>query len=52
MGVQHRIKRGLKPPKKGETFLDPGESWYKLTPSKIEVINYPLFGWDKKEVQL
>ncbi|MBI4036457.1 pyridoxamine 5'-phosphate oxidase family protein [Candidatus Daviesbacteria bacterium] len=48
LAIKHRIKRGKVPPiKKGEV-LDQDESWYKLTPTRIELIYGPLFGYNKQ----
>lgn len=49
---QHRKKRGKTGPEEGEEFLDKGESWYRLKPTKIELIYEPLFGFDKKTAEL
>lgn len=46
---KHRKKRNKPLPKKdGEVFDVPEDSWYKLTPSKIELIHEPLFGHNKQ----
>ena len=44
MGKESFVKEG------GEAKS--GHSWYKLTPSKIEVINQPLLGFKKQQVAL
>lgn len=49
---KHWKKSGKKPPKSESEILDPGESWYRLTPTKIELINEPLFGFEKKVVTI
>ncbi|HLD04885.1 MAG TPA: pyridoxamine 5'-phosphate oxidase family protein [Candidatus Nanoarchaeia archaeon] len=41
--------------KKGRTtpwLLKKGQSWYRLKPKKIELIYEPLFGFEKKMLQL
>ncbi len=41
--------------KKGRTTpwtLEEGQSWYRLKPSKIELIYEPLFGFEKKTLEL
>lgn len=52
MAVKHRLKRQKKPPTRHEKFLDEGESWYLLKPSKIELIYEPKWGFDKKVLEL
>ncbi len=48
MTVAHCLKRKRTPPKEGKPFLDPEESWYKLTPSKIELIYESKWGFTKQ----
>lgn len=50
LAVKHRLKRNKQPPKEGESFLE-DESWYKFTPTKIEIIYEPLWGFTKKIFQ-
>lgn len=50
VALKHRKKRKKPAPKAHEGFLDAGESWYKLTPKKIDVIHVPYFGWKKEEM--
>lgn len=52
MAIKHRLKRG-KPTliKEGEA-LDEGGSWYRLKPSRIELIYEPLFGFERKSLNL
>lgn len=52
MAVKHRAKRGKEAPKKEGEILDPGESWYKVIPSKIEIIYQPKWGFEKKSLEL
>ncbi len=52
MAVKHRLKRKKEPPRGEERFLDEGESWYKLTPTKIELIHEPKFGYNKKVLEI
>ena len=49
---KHRIKRGKPVPEKEGDILGPNESWYKLTPTKIEIINAPLWGFAKKSLEI
>lgn len=44
---RHLLKRG-KDPSKAKGVLNPGRSWYKLTPKKIELIYEKFFGFEKK----
>jgi uncharacterized protein YhbP (UPF0306 family) len=45
-----RAKQGKPlPTKPGETVKE-GNSWYKLTPARIELIHNEQFGWDRKRV--
>lgn len=50
MAIKHRLKRGRPAPAKEGEILDPGESWYRLRPTKIELIYEPLFGFSKKVI--
>lgn len=50
IATKHRLKRGKPAPQREGEILGLGESWYMLTPKKIEVIHVPLFGWEKKEL--
>ena len=52
MAKKLRAKGGKKLPEKEGEILDPGESWYKIKPTKIEVINEKLFGFHKKVLEL
>lgn len=52
MAVKHRAKRKKPTPKENEQFLDEGESWYKLTPKKIEIIYEPLWGFEKQSLDI
>lgn len=49
---KHRAKRGKPEPQKEGEALDPGESWYKVTPTRIELIYEPLFGFKKQVLDL
>ena len=49
---KHLIKRGKSPLAEGATFLDEGESWYRLTPTMIELIYEPLLGYEKEKLNL
>lgn len=48
IATAYQAKRGRPVPKEGE-LLKPGQSWYKLTPTKIELIYEPLFGFKKQK---
>lgn len=52
LAKKHRIKRGKPAPTKAGEILDPDEFWYELTPTKIDIINEPLWGFDKKSLEL
>lgn len=52
MAKKHRLKRNEPIPQKEGEILDPDESWYKLSPTKIEIINEPLWGFDKKSLEI
>ena len=52
MAKKHRAKRNKPLPEKEGEVLDPGESWYRLTPKKIEIIYEPLWGFEKKVLDL
>jgi uncharacterized protein YhbP (UPF0306 family) len=51
LATQHRLKRGKPAPKNEGEILDPGESWYCLKPSKIEVIYGPYWGFRKQVLE-
>lgn len=47
LAIKHRQKRNkLVPTRDGE--VEDGDAWYKLTPTKIQIINEPLWGYEKK----
>ena len=52
IATKHRVKRGKAPPSKEGEILDSGESWYRLKPTKIELIHEPLFGSEKKVLKI
>ena len=52
IATKHRLKRGKPVPKREGEILDEGESWYKLTPAKIELIYEPILGFEKKKLEL
>ncbi len=52
MAVKLRLKKKKQPPKNEGEILDPGESWYRLKPEKIELIYNRLFGFEKKMIKL
>ena len=45
---KHAIKRKKPVPEKEEVGMTHGK-WYKFTPSKIDVVYEPMWGWNKKE---
>lgn len=52
MAVKHRLKRNKKVPTKEGEILEVGESWYKIKPTKIELIYELLYGFNKKKLEL
>lgn len=49
LGINYHTKQNKPLPKLGESILEPGHSWYKLTPTIIELIYEPILGRGKKE---
>lgn len=49
---KHRAKRDKPEPQTEGEILDQGESWYKITPTKIELIYEPFFGYQKRVLDL
>ena len=47
LACKHYEKRGKAKPKENEDILD-GDSWYKLIPTKIELIDEENFGFESK----
>ncbi len=47
LAKKHFLKRNRPIPKENEDVLQ-GDSWYVLKPTKIELIDEKLFGFDKK----
>lgn len=52
MAKKHRLKRGKPAPTREREVLEEDESWYRLKPKKIELIYEPLWGFDKKTLEL
>lgn len=52
IAIKHRLKRKKPAPKKKGEILGVGESWYKITPIKIDLIHEPNFGFEKKKLEL
>ena len=51
LATEHRLKRKKSPPiTDGE--VEEGDSWYRLRPTKIEVIHEPSFGFEKQVLGL
>jgi uncharacterized protein YhbP (UPF0306 family) len=46
------IKRGMDVPKVAGEVLEDGHSWYKLTPTKIELLHSEHFGYKKQILDL
>lgn len=51
LAKKHYAKRRKPEPKETDDVLD-GDSWYMLKPSKIELINETLFGFNKQRLEL
>ena len=49
VAIAHRLKRGKPAPKELGEILE-GDSWYRMKPTKIELIYEPLFGFEKREL--
>lgn len=52
LAVKHRQKRNKQLPSKDQKFLEEDASWYRLQPTRIEIINEPLWGFDKHYFEL
>lgn len=52
IAVKHRAKRGKQAPSRVGEILGEGESWYRITPTKIELIYEPLYGFKKQVLEL
>jgi uncharacterized protein YhbP (UPF0306 family) len=50
VAAKHRAKRGKPAPQKEGEVLEGSESWYRLKPTKIELIYEPHFGFEKKKI--
>ncbi len=51
LAIKQRKKRGNKPiPTKIGEVLSPGEYWYKLKPTKMELTDEPRFGFKKQKL--
>lgn len=52
MAKKDAAKRGKPEPiEEGEIFQR-GQSWYRLRPTKVDLIHQPLFGYEKKFLEL
>lgn len=51
LAKKHFLKRGHPEPKETDDVLD-GDSWYKITPTKIELIDEEQFGFEKRTLEL
>lgn len=51
MASKHLIKRGKPAPKKSGEIFEPGQSWYRLKPRRIELIYEKLFRREKKVLE-
>ena len=45
-------KRGKPEPMQAGEIFQRGQSWYRLRPTKIDLIHQPLFGYEKKYLEL
>jgi len=52
VSAMHRARRGKPIPEEGKDILERDESWYMLKPSIIDLIYEPLFGFEKKKLEL
>jgi uncharacterized protein YhbP (UPF0306 family) len=50
--VKHWTKRKKQIPLPNEKIVDDEKCWWKLTPTKIEIIYEPLWGFKKKVLEL
>lgn len=50
--VKHWTKRKKIPPSREEKVVDEEECWWKLTPTKVEIIYEPLWGFKKGALEL
>ena len=50
VATKHRAKRGKPHPTKEGEILEDSESWYRLKPTKLELIYEPHFGFEKKKI--
>lgn len=51
LATKHLRKRGRPEPKETDDVLD-GDSWYKLTPSKLELVDEEHLGFEKRTLEL
>lgn len=51
LATKHLRKRGHPEPKETDDVLD-GDSWYKLIPTKIELVDEEQFGFEKRTLEL
>ena len=51
LAKKHYQKRNKPEPEEGQDVLH-GSCWYQLTPTKIELINETLFGFEKQKLTL
>ncbi len=51
VATKHAVRRKKNPPSEGEKLVKEGESWYKLTPAKVEIIYEPKWGYTKKVLE-
>lgn len=52
IATKHRLKRKKPAPKLGEILENNTLTWYKLKPTKIQLIYEPLWGFEKKDLNL
>lgn len=51
LAAKHCQKRHQPEPAKDQPYLDDDRAWYQLKPTKIEIINQPLWGFKKQSVE-
>lgn len=50
IATKHLLKRKKPAPKKEGEIFEANQSWYKLKPTKIQIIYEPLWGFEKKDL--
>ncbi len=52
IAIKHATKRNKPLPRKEGEIFEIGQSWYKITPTRIELIYKPLFGRTRQTLTL